>query len=324
MSNSTYKYTVLVTGGTTGLGYEASLALARQLPDHRVIIASRTNKDNADTKINNTLHQQNTIYLPLDLSSSDSIKSFAKTITTTHLPISHLLLNAGLQFLGPARTFSNGLEQTFAINHLGHAHLFYLLLPHLHPTAHITIVASGTHDPAQKTRIPEPHYSTAEDVAHPNPQTANPDGRQRYSTSKLCNVLWTYALDRHVRSSGRQFRVNAFDPGLLPGTNLAREYSAVLRFLWHHVLPRMLPLMRLVISPNIHTAKESGVALARLAIGEEEGVRGVSGRYFEGRREIKSSVMSYDETKQEDLWAWTLKYLAEGEEEKGRWERLEV
>lgn len=75
---------------------------------------------------------------------------------------------------------------------------------------------------------------------------------------------------------------------------------------------------------NIHTAKESGENLAWVAVGEEEGSKGVQGKYFEGRKIIESSVMSHDEKKQEDLWSWSINHLAgENEISKGKWEKLE-
>jgi len=62
------------------------------------------------------------------------------------------------------------------------------------------------------------------------------------------------------------------------------------------------------------------MALARLAVGED--VEGVSGKYFEGMKQIKSSVESYVEEKQEDLWKWTLKFVAMDEEEARKFEEL--
>ena len=119
--------------------------------------------------------------------------------------------------------------------------------------------------------------------------------------------------------------VNAFDPGLMFGTGLAREAPWIGRLIWNHVLPHLIPLMRLVLgSQNIHTPKASGEALARLALGEDEGVIGVSGKYFEGRKAIPSSVVSYEEEKQEDLWNWTLEYLTRGKGGmKEKWANLE-
>lgn len=94
----------------------------------------------------------------------------------------------------------------------------------------------------------------------------------------------------------------------MPGTGLAREASGFERFLWLRVLPNIIPLLRLLISANIYTPEESGAALAWLAISPD--VIRSSGVYYEGRKRIKSSEQSYDEGKQEELWAWTTKTLS--------------
>ncbi|KAI9873768.1 MAG: hypothetical protein M1823_007844, partial [Watsoniomyces obsoletus] len=122
--------------------------------------------------------------------------------------------------------------------------------------------------------IPDAKYITAEETAQPDPKTAHKNGQQRYSTSKLCNVLWTYALDRRMKASNKQFIANCFDPGLMFNTGLVREYPAMLRWVFHHVISLFAPLMRILLSPNIHTPAQSGAALARLTIGEEQGVKG--------------------------------------------------
>jgi hypothetical protein len=67
-----------------------------------------------------------------------------------------------------------------------------------------------------------------------------------------------------------------------------------------HVLPRIVPLLRRVMNPNIHTIGESGDALARMLT--DPALAGTTGRYFEGRREIRSSEESYDEDRAEELW----------------------
>lgn len=114
-------------------------------------------------------------------------------------------------------------------------------------------------------------------------------------------------------SSGKGWTVTAFDPGLMPGTGLAREAGPVLQFLFTRVLPHLIWLLRRLVSPNVHRPRESGEALARLAVGQD--VEGVSGKYFEGMREIQSSVESYVKEKQADLWAWTARFVAMGEDE---------
>lgn len=131
-------------------------------------------------------------------------------------------------------------------------------------------------------------------ATHDSPGKTN---RRRYTTSKLANVLFSYELARRLPPG---VTVNAFDPGLMFGTGLSREYPAPLRWLSNHVLPRTIPVLRRVLSPNIHTPAESGAALARLVI--ERDLEKVSGKYFEGPREIRSSGESYDESRAAELW----------------------
>ena len=310
-----FQNTILVTGGTTGLGYQCALELAKQRPNDLVIIASRSSADDAAGKINHHLQQTNVQYLPLDLSSATAIRKFCTNYSTKGYPlISALVLNAALQFPGGVEYTDDGIEKTFAITHVGHALLFYLLQPQLTSDARIVTTSSATHDPAQKTSMPDAEYLTAEELAHPNTESERKNsGRQRYTTSKLCNVLWTYALDRHAKQASKRWTATVMDPGLMPGTGLARGASGIERFLWHNVLPRIMPVLRLLMSSNVHTTHESGRALARLAIGKD--VAGVSGKYFQGMMEIKSSKDSYNEAKQEDIWSWTAKAVAKDEAE---------
>ncbi|KAL4943324.1 hypothetical protein BDV06DRAFT_190275 [Aspergillus oleicola] len=310
---------ILITGGTAGLGFHCAIALARQYPNHRITIASRNDSQDAAGTVNRITGQSNVHYMRLDLSSISQIRLFVKKWTDANkAPITHLLFNAGLQFPNAASYTEDGYEKTFAINHLGHALLFSLLSPHLAQTARIVVTASGTHDPAQKTGMPDAKYTSAEDLAHPKGEALKFPGRQRYTTSKLVNILWTYALERRladVRSgqAKRNWTVAAFDPGMVPGTGLARDAGGAMKFVWGRVLPKVLPVLRALVSPNIHSAEESGRNLAWVASNRD--VAKMSGLYFEGRKEIKSSKESYEEGKQEDLWAWTVKTLAESSEE---------
>jgi NAD(P)-dependent dehydrogenase (short-subunit alcohol dehydrogenase family) len=329
-----YTRTVLITGGTLGLGFHAALDIARQHPEYLVVIASRKDTDDASARINKTLGQKNTVFLPLDLSNLAKVRSFVSLYESKkYPPIEALVLNAGIQFPNEFRYSDDKIEMTFAVNHVGHALLFHLLFPHLADDARIVVTASGVHDPAQKSGMPDAVYTKAADLAR-KPSSAYPPnedhwqrveppaevqksgGRINYCNSKLANILWMYALNRRLQDQKSKHTVNAFDPGLMPGTGLAREYPAALKWLWYHVMPRILPVLRFLVNPNIHSANESGASLARLAVGTD--VKGVTGLYFEGRKEIPSSVDSHVKEKQEELWEWTLKTIAndEGEREK--------
>ncbi|KFX90842.1 hypothetical protein V490_06254 [Pseudogymnoascus sp. VKM F-3557] len=311
----------IITGGTLNLGYYAALEIARQHPDWLVVVASRSDKEHAAESINKTLKQTNTIFLPLDLSDTKNVRAFATEWSSkSRPPIQALLLNAALQFPNELVLTPEGIESTFAITHVGHALLFHLLAPHLAPNARIVVTSSGTHDPAMKSGFPDANYVSAEQLAHPPPDVAKKPGTQHYTNSKLANIMWTYALQQRLneRVKERGLTVNAFDPGLMPGSGLAREYGPVFRFAWHKVMPKMTPVLRVLFTPNIHKPNESGALLARCAISDE--LAGVSGKYFEGAKEIKSSPPSYDQKKWDNLWEWTIKYCAQDETEAARFD----
>ncbi|TLS24509.1 hypothetical protein PpBr36_08751 [Pyricularia pennisetigena] len=320
---SAFKYSIIITGGTAGMGFEAAAQMAKECPDHLIVITSRSSNDDAAGAINKSLGQTNTQFLPIDLASPADVRRFARDwiADETRPPIKALVLNAALQFPNALTLTPDGMEKTFAIAHAGHALLFHLLFPALVPRgARVVLTSSGTHDPAQKSGMPDAVYTTADEVAHPPPQRAALPGAAHYTTAKLCNVLWAYALARHLADAvpERGVTVTAMDPGLMPGTGLAREYSGLARWVWLHVLPRLIGLLRIVLYPNVHTAEESGRNLARLAVGPD--VEGVTARYFEGSREIMSSKDSYSEKYQEDLWDWTVNFVAGGD--KAEVERL--
>jgi NAD(P)-dependent dehydrogenase (short-subunit alcohol dehydrogenase family) len=314
-SASLPEQTVIVTGGNSGLGYGCANALLAASPPWHVIIACRDpgRAQNAVEMLRKSARPGTKIEtMALDLASLASVRSFASKLgdrlKVADLPPLHgLVCNAAVQ---GAKTFTaDGFESTFGVSHLGHYLLVNLLVPLMEVPARIAVVASGVHDPAELAKVPAsagvpvPAWNTPTALARGElgPEAANDDAAadrgRRYSTTKLANVYFTYALARRL-SEG--ITVNAFDPGLMPGTGLAREYPPVVRFAWHHILPRLIPLLRLVLVKNIHTPEESGAALARLIV--DPTLAPTSGRYFEGLREIRSSVASYDKDRAEELW----------------------
>lgn len=337
---STYKSTILVTGGTLGLGYWTTFELASQHPDSKIVVANRSDQENAVEKLNKAVQNQHNLkqsstpqieFMSLDLASTTNVRHFVQTFaSSTYPPIKSLVLNAGLQYHQgkDIRLSPDGVESTFAINHLGHALLFFLLKPYLASDARIVITSSGTHDPAQKTMIPDAVFESAELLAHPTDHDGyeiKQRGAQRYSSSKLANVLFTYALERRLkggRDAGHNsLTVVTMDPGLMPGTGLGRDLGPVIYWIANNVLTHLVWLLKLIIrSKNVHLPQESGKNQARLA--SQQGEKGVStsGRYFEGDHEIASSVDSHDQAKQEDLWRWTVDFLAKDEKEKREFE----
>lgn len=290
---------IIITGATSGIGFEAALELARMAPDSQLIIATRDQSRATETikKITRRTKHRHVVFMPLDLASLQSVREFVTGFSAQpHRELHALINNAGMQQVSHTGFTKDGFENTFGVNHLAPFYLTMLLLPFMTDNrSSITFTASGTHDPLQKTGMPAPVYTSAEQLAHPPAQSTNEmkTGQIRYSTSKLCNILTTYELQRHVEARG--IRVNAFDPGFVPGTGLARNYSPFLRFISGYIFKVLI-----LIHHQVHTAKTSGKRLAHLAIGDE--FTASRGKYFEGKKEIKSSKDSYRRDWQSELW----------------------
>jgi len=287
----------IVTGGNAGLGFQCASFLSADR-ENRIVLACRDPASGERAAQALCRNGGKVEVLALDLSSQASVRAFVDAFRERRLPpLAGLICNAGGQSIGaPART-AEGYESTFGVNHLGHYLLARLLLPAMASGARIVFVSSGTHDPMQKSGLPDPRYESAYAVAHDFEPGADA-GRRRYATSKLCNVFCTYELARRLAGASdprlQSIRVNAFDPGLMPGTGLARTYPAALRFVWNYVLPAMTLVRR-----NVHRPATSGRRLALLATGSEGEV---TGKYFSDGCEIRSSDLSHDRAKALDLW----------------------
>jgi NAD(P)-dependent dehydrogenase (short-subunit alcohol dehydrogenase family) len=154
------------------------------------------------------------------------------------------------------------------------------------------------HDPKRYTGMPKPRVTDVAALA-----VAEGDGRLAYVHSKLCNLWFAYELVRRIERAGiRGVTVNAFDPGLVPGSGLAREYPPALRFVWNRILPALARALTGVV-PGINPAPKAGDALARLVL--DPALAGVSGKYFPSHtrwREAPSSDASYDVAQAARLW----------------------
>jgi NAD(P)-dependent dehydrogenase (short-subunit alcohol dehydrogenase family) len=272
--------TAIVTGANAGLGLGCSAALLDA--GWQVVLAVR-DPARGHAAAQALGHPDRCTVVELDLASLDSVRRFV----ATGWDVDAIVCNAGMQLTSDTPVLTaDGIEMTFAVNHLGHFALVTGLLDRQRDGARVVVVASDTHDPAQRTGMPAPEYTSAERLAHP-PAGERIPGRRRYTTSKLCNVLFAYELARRAP----QLRVNAFNPGLMPGSGLARDASRVQQFAWKRIMPALRFL------PQVRSTRSSGRVLAALVTDGD-----ASGRYVNGRKQIASSRDSYDEAKARDLW----------------------
>lgn len=285
----------IITGANTGLGFECARALLESDPSWHVVLAVRDTRRGADAAARLGCPGRTTV-AELDLASLRSVRQFADSSRQLDIPpLKALVCNAGLQLVGGSHTTAEGYELTWGVNHLGHFALTQHLLDAVTVPARIVVVSSGTHDPDKFTGMPAPRYRCADDLLSPPPDgLTGEEGRRRYTTSKLCNVLFSYELDRRLGHGARGITVNAFDPGLMPGSGLARDYGSIQRLAWR----LLMPALRLL--PNVNSTSRSGGNLAALVA--DPALADVTGAYFEGARPIRSSRDSYDRAKAADLW----------------------
>jgi len=301
---------VLVTGGNSGIGFECARQLARE--GRHVLIASRNREASrrAVEQIAGESGADAASELGLDLGSHASVRAFAKELEARDLPLRALVCNAGLQFAKGPQLSAEGYELTFAVNHLGHFLLVNLLLARLAASApaRVVVVASGVHDPKLRTGMPRPAVGDLDTLAATGgPHRDQFDGRLAYVNSKLCNLWFGYELDRRIEAAGlsseaRPLSVNAWEPGLVPGSGLGRDYPPALRFVWERILPGLAWTLSPVL-PSINPAPKSGRALARVVL--DPALERHSGKYFPSHtrwREARSSDFSYDRERARELW----------------------
>lgn len=308
---------ILVTGGNSGIGYECVRRLARER--RAILIASRDRAASAAAvaRIRDETGNAEVAEMGVDLGSLASIRDFVREIEARDVPVQAVVCNAGLQTSGKQIVRSaDGFERTFAVNHLGHFLLVNLLLRRLavHTPARVMIVASGVHDPKLRTGMPHPDVGHFDVLAQSG--GSKPDGfepRRAYVNSKLCNLWFAYELARRIAAAGLTSRdhplsVNAYEPGLVPGSGLAREYPPALRWLWLRVLPAVARVATR-LTPTINTADAAGDALARLVL--DPALERISGKYFPSHArwgEAPSSDASYDHVRAAALWDASVRY----------------
>jgi light-dependent protochlorophyllide reductase len=292
----------IITGASSGLGLECARALLAGDASWHVILAVRDPSRGAEAVTRLGAPHRCTV-LELDLASLRSVRAFVQSVRDTpHPPVHAVVCNAAVQVVSGTEVTDDGVDMTFGVNHLGHFAMVTGMLDDLARPARIVVVSSGTHDPAKRTGMPEPSLTSAADLARPQADGSAGAGRRRYTTSKLCNVLFAYELDRRMGHGAQGVTVNSFDPGLMPGSGLARDYPPLQRLAWRYLLPALR------ILPGVRSSRTSGRDLAALVIDAQ--FDGVTGEYFDGRKATRSSADSYDRDKALDLWETSVKCLA--------------
>ena len=265
--------TCLVTGATAGIGRVTALELAHMSAN--VIIVGRNPAKCAVTAIDIREETGNPAveFLVADLSSQDQIRDLVKAFKERHQRLDVLVNNAGALHLGREKSV-DGIEKTFALNHLAYFQLTNLLLDVMVDSAPARIinVSSSAHKEARLN---------VKDAHSPHRYF----GWRAYSRSKLCNVLFTYELARRLK--GTSVTANALDPGLV-ATNFLTNNGILGRF-GNFILG--------VRGISVEDGARTSVYTA-----SSPDMEGLTGKYMVKKRSVRSSKRSYDEDQQAALW----------------------
>lgn len=263
----------MVTGATSGIGEVTARALAQQ--GATVIVVGRSPEKSAATV--NQIKQQTgnaaVEFMLADLSSQQEIRQLVQQFKRRHERLHVLVNNAGALFTTRQQSV-DGIEMTFALNHLNYFLLTNLLLDTLQASAPARIINVSA----------LAHLKARLDLNELQGQTRY-SGWQAYGQSKLCSLLFTYELAR--RLEGTSLTVNALHPGIV-ATRFGHNNRGL--------MGRLIRLSNLVaISPE-----RGAQTVIYLAI--SPAVEGVTGKYFVNKKEVPSSAVSYDRAAAQRLW----------------------
>jgi NAD(P)-dependent dehydrogenase (short-subunit alcohol dehydrogenase family) len=266
--------TVLVTGATSGIGLEAAVELARR--GARVAIVGRdpARTDAARHAIRARSGSDAASHLLCDFSVQAQVRALADAFRARHGRLEILINNAGA--VNKARRLTpEGIEATFAVNHLGYFLLTNLLLDLLRTSApaRVVSVASVAH---RRGTLDFDDLGFARGYSI----------MRAYARSKLANVLFAAELARRLAGTG--ITSNSVHPGSV-ATNI-----------WSGAPLWARPIIHFVFRPSFVSAERGARGLVQLAASPE--LEGVTGEYFEGGRPVPPAPLAADPALARRLW----------------------
>jgi NAD(P)-dependent dehydrogenase (short-subunit alcohol dehydrogenase family) len=287
---------IIVTGGNSGLGKESILQLAKHNP-RQIIMAARSQSkaEAAIVEIETAVPGTKIAFLPLDLSSFNSIKKAAASVLQQYDRLDVLLNNAGLFGVPPGLT-EDGYEMQFGSNHMGPALFTRLLLPLLEKTSQlpdsdvrVVQLSSEGYQFAPKGGILFPRLKT---------EMADIPGNPRYAQSKLANLYFIKALAKRYP----KILCVALHPGVVNTSILNNTLDNYSSIRW---------LLKIGIKLFLTDVRTGALGQLWAATGRAEELE--TGAYYIPLKKRVQNKLVDDDALAEELWDWTEKeFLAHG------------
>jgi NAD(P)-dependent dehydrogenase (short-subunit alcohol dehydrogenase family) len=259
--------TVLITGGSSGIGLAAAVALARA--GDEVILLGRDPRRTADavTAVREAGGRTPASYRA-DFAVLDQVRTAGAAVAAAHEHIDVLANNAGALFARREET-SEGFERTFALNHLAPFLLTNLLRDRL-AGGRVVTTASDAHESG---RLDLDDLQSEKSFA----------AMRVYGTSKLCNILFTRELARRAP----ELHANCFHPGVVR-TGFGKNENGI----WK--------VLTTLGGPFFRSPERGARSLVWLALSEEGGT--LSGEYVDDEKVATPSAQAQDDTLARGLW----------------------
>ena len=265
--------TVLVTGGTGGIGRATAMGLATMGVHLGITCRDRERTEGAAREIRAAGGGQVDVFVA-DLSSQSEVRRLADEVLQS-LPRIDVPVNNVGGYWDTRHVTADGLERTFVLNHLAPFLLTNLLLDRLKHSAPARVVTVSSNAQAMG-RIDFDDLQGERSYS----------GSKAYNQSKLANVLFTYELARRLQASA--VTANALHPGVVSTSFGAEDPGGVQRL--------FVPFAR----PFMKTPAQGAATSIHLAFSPD--LEQVTGRYFANSKPKRSSKRSYDEAAAARLW----------------------
>jgi retinol dehydrogenase-14 len=265
--------TVLITGGTSGIGKATAVAVAAMGADVVVVGRNPERGEAAVEEIRAQSHSEAVELILADLSVQSEVRRLADEFQERHDRLDVLANNAGLVQSKRTET-EDGIETTFAINHLAPFLLTNLLLERLEESAPSRVITVSSE--AQRWGNMD-----FEDIQ----STRKYRGFPVYGMTKLANIMFTYELAERLKGTG--VTANCLHPGPV-STNFGKNNGGPMALFFR------------LGKPFMRSPEQGADTLIWLAVSPD--VEDVSGKYFSDRKEIEAKEIAYDEGARRRLW----------------------
>lgn len=266
--------TILITGATSGIGYEAAIELAKS--GAKVVIVGRSAEKTARCLAEIRAASQSKLVESLlcDFESQASIRAMAAEFLAKYDRLDVLVNNAGTVY-DKRKLTVDGIEATFATNHLGYFLLTHLLLDRIRESApaRIVVVASIGHRQA---------VLDFDDLQLEKKYSIMP----AYRVSKLGNVMFTRELARRLEGTG--VTVNSLHPG------------AVATGIWDHAPAWAQPILYIPRKLFFITAKQGAETILQAV--NDPALATVTGAYLENKKVVPASPLAQDDAAAARMW----------------------